>query len=299
MYELLKEKTLEERTGQALLQYGFLSDASRVTQAALQTTWIADLNVPWNDLKKRIPMIAMPNKIRVEVHLKTLQRSINFAAGTPAATITSPKLRCHYTHVPQAIRDDIFMHINSGNGVAIKTRTTEFHKNDPVPATGATLLRHRLRLRNIKNAVYEMFMVVRNQLQVDNTNAIDLNLWNFQQFSRFWLEDNGNQVTNKFEFQDVALTTPQYYNIYLDNVRAHPFGIVGLYLPAFYFCEPQFVERSKDDCFGSRNLSKYNNPELVVEYDSGNSSNAQYLDVWANVHNLLIFQKGDLRKYLI
>lgn len=307
--EVMKEKHDKTRSAMAQMQYGFLSDADRRTQANTQTTWVADLMVPWEHLNKRIPMIALPNKIKVDVTLKPLTNCCYVQSGTPTCVPTSATLRVYMNHLTQAKRDHLFNHVNSGNGVAVKITTPEFHLRESVSAVAnSTYSKQRIKIRNIKNAVYKMDVVLRNQTDVDNTAGNTLNLWNFNpintgtnpHLSRFWFEDNGNQITNKIEVQDSTTgTSAAAYGVVLDQIRMHPDGVLGLQVPSICFPEPEFVEHSRDGCFGSRNFSKYNNPEFVFEFDLGNNNTPQYLDLWADVHNLLIYQRGDLRRYLI
>jgi hypothetical protein len=126
-------------------------------------------------------------------------------------------------------------------------------------------------------------------------------LWNFLSADRFWLNDNGSQITNKIEWNETAFNQ---FGIYYDHVKMWPKAQPGNNIGALAFCENELVEASDDDCFGSRTIGKYNNPEIIAEFDSGSAastaiSGAAYWDIWADVHNLLIYQAGDLRKYLL
>jgi hypothetical protein len=246
-------------------------------------------------------MICLPNKIQVEVNLKTIGKAAFYTAGTPNALFSSAYLRIWGIHLEQNERNQLYTLINSGNGIAVKTLTKEFHLREAVTAS-ATYSKQRIRLRNVKNSCVKLDLVLREQRHVDTAATLDL--WNFQRASRFWIEDSGSQVTNKIPWQDSTDgSTAATYGTDFYNRRMHPKGEIGLYVASLAFCEPEFVPLSKDDCYGSRSLYRYNNPEVVIEFDANTpdsgSSQALYLDIWGHIHNLLIFQKGDLRKYLV
>ena len=93
----LQRLTEEQRTGVAALQFGNKTDAQRVANTAA-TQWTVDLMVPWDKLKKSIPMLAMPNKIRVEVNYKSLAACMRDSASV-TCSITAAKLRCDYVHL--------------------------------------------------------------------------------------------------------------------------------------------------------------------------------------------------------
>lgn len=86
---------------------------------------------------------------------------------------------------------------------------------------------------------------------MDDTTQLDL--WNFQIPDRFWWEDSGSEITAKVEMQDTPNLANQY-GIYHDQAHMHPYGVVGLKIPTNAFCELRLVEKSRDDCFGSRNI---------------------------------------------
>jgi hypothetical protein len=289
--ELVQKKSQEERDAMGEAQFGGKTLAERITNGTISYIWYCDLMVPWDHIRKQIPMIALPNKLTVDVYFKKLSEC---ARGSPTScTINSVKLRAHYIHIPQVMRSNLFNQVNSTvNGVAIKIATEEHQLKDPI-ASGFSG-EHRIRLRNIKNAVFVTDLLLRPQAAVDSSATLDL--WDFRLCDRFWFEDNGTRITVKTEMNDTA-TAPKY-GLYSDNIRMHPLGEVGQNIHSFAFCEKELVEKSEDDCWGSRNFSRYNNPEIVLEFDSATSV-AQYVDIWADIHNLLIFQKGDFRRYLL
>ena len=183
--------------------------------------------------------------------------------------------------------------------MGIKTVTSEYHLREALAQQSSTASRSTIRLRNIKNSVIALHHIIRLVSNVDTTATLDL--WNFLAADRFWLNDNGSQITNKIEWNEAAFNQ---WGIYADNVKMYPKMQPGYNIGSMAFCERELVESSDDDCFGSRTIGKYNNPEDIVEFDQASTAaaavtGAAYLDIWADVHNLLIYQAGDLRKYLL
>jgi hypothetical protein len=294
--DMAKKWTRAQRDVEAQAQNGFKTLPQRVTLASATNTWCANLQVPWADLSKRIPMIALPNKIRVDVTLKPLSKCMRGStAATLSCTISSLKLRCAYTHFPQAYRAQLFASVNSGKGVALKISTKEYQRLNVITSTQTT--RQEFAMSNLKNAAFALHVKCNRKREVDGTSVANTDLWNFIPPTRFWLEDNGQQITNYIDSQDTAYA--KFGDYQLQN-RMYPTGIIGFKVPTMNFCEEQYVEPSDDGCFGSRNFSKYNNPRLIVQYDSGfDASLDGYCDIIACIHNLLIFQNGDLRIYLM
>jgi len=333
---LFKEKSPQIRENAAKLQFGFLSDVERgcpngaiagaggtancvlpaafnlgnnnSTNALTTITWTADLMVPWENINKRIPMVVMPNKIRVEVQLKPLSKFCRSSSGSDTfttAALSQAALRCYYTHHPQEQRTDLYNHVNTERGVVLKTATDEYHMRESVAGAASGAYTFRLKTKNLKNATIAIEPVLRMQQNVDNSAAQFLDLWNWQIPARFWMEDSGSQIVVKQETNDGNTAgLPIDYNQRIVNGRCWPNGIQGLNLPILPFVEPQFVEPSENDCFGSRNMSKYNNPEFIIQWDAGtpatvNSDRSMYLDLWARIHNALIYHRGDIRKFLL
>ncbi len=87
------------------------------------------------------------------------------------------------------------------------------------------------------------------------------------------------------------------YGRYEENARAYPKMEVGAWNYCMLnLCEPELVMGSDDDCFGSRAISKYNNPELVITWTA--ATDPLYLDVYALVHNVFVQHMGDARRFL-
>jgi len=294
-------------------QAGLLTNQERAINAAHGYTWIVDLKVPFEQLWTAMPMIAMPNQIQVHVTLKPLSACMNYAGGTPSCSLIRAVLRSHYVHVPQWRRIWLFNTVNTDKGVALKYGGNELQRREIIPA--GTNGKWTLLLRNIKNAVYVLRVILRYQAQVDNPGGNMLDLWNFQGGTRTYVEDSGSPVTIRFEwntpqkvdgnYQYMSTDVYRQYNIWQDQSRCYPHGVVGSMIALIPMTDDQFVMPSEWDCYGSRQFLKYNNPELAIDFDAPpNVTNwagtpfTMYCDVWAKIHNLLIYQKGDIRKYL-
>jgi hypothetical protein len=310
--EALREHSEKQRTVWAKTQFGFLTPSERETQFSTASTWICDLLVPWDNLNKKLPMVSLPNKLKCQVKFKPFTKCIYYSGGTApsAPTMSGAKLRCLYYHLPNDRRRSLYTQVNTGNGVSVKMHTTEFHKQVALQLTEISSGgKKRIRLSNLKNSTYKLDVFIRLQGNVDNTAigsstaGTTLNLWNFQRPSRFWLEDNGSVITQKVEVRDSTNgTSPAEWGLYHLNQAMHPEGVPGLYICTLNFCSCEFVVPSKDDCFGSRNFSKYNSLDLVLEWDNGSDVIPVadcYVDIFAHIHNLLVFQNGEVRKWLI
>lgn len=294
----MQYRTENERTAAAALSYGKMTDSQRLAQAGQTTTWTLDLQVAWEHVQKHIPMITLPNKIQVIVYLKTLDKCVKVdTAGTLTCTISNPILRIQGVHVSQNDRLKIMQLANTDNGYAVKSFTYEYHMREPLAAS-STATQYRIKLTNIKNLSVKLDIAVRPQAAVDNTGGTALDLWTFARPQRFWIEDGGNQVTPKIPFNDTTGTKPNGWGPYSYNVRGHPDGEVGLPIGTIFFCHPEFFKGAFDDCVGGRALYRFNNPELILEWDTAPNV-AYYVDIWSFMYQYIpIIQKGDLRKWL-
>lgn len=294
---VMEENTQDERDSIAALTLGEKTAAERNTLAASGATTVVKLRFPWRKFFKGIAMIALPNKIRVEVEFNALQDICEFDGSSPACTLSALKLRCHFVHLKQEDRNALYQQVNMGKGIIFKGNSVEFHQKEPIVAPGVSggFYSYRLRLRNIRNAVYELTGIIRQQRFVDVGST--RNLLSHEYPSRWRLEDNNTAVTDTVEFVDSAAGFN--FGEYKDNTEAHPNHKKGMKYLKMFFCPKQYIEKSEDDCYGSRNISKYNNPEIVIEWDSFPDTNNRYLELEGEIHNLWIQNKGDFRRYLL
>lgn len=291
-YNMERTYDINKRATAAALQNGDLTPAQRlVTAVQSPTRLICSLQVDWEHVKRMLKMVALPNKIRLLIKLKPFAEIGNNITGVTIQP--SAFLRCQYYHLRDQDKDRAYQMVNSTkDGVNTKIVRNEYHRREAVPSgTGAG---YRLKLRNIKNAMIELFFITRFQTQLISPTV---DLWTYIPPLSFWLEDNGSKITEEIFFKDVA--GKPSYGKYVQNQEAHPdVAMIGVNIPSIAFCPNEFVEPSETDCFGSRNASKYNNLELVVNYDPADVTAAAYIDVYAPIHDVLITKNGDLRRYL-
>lgn len=295
LYRKMTESTIaSKRISEGKLQNGNLTELQRRVIAQSASNVCLDLQVPWDDMHKKIPSMALPNKIRVEVTMKPLSRCLKTNITTPACTITTMKLRCHFTHLTAGHQVEKYREINSGEGVAIKTLTSEYHWRETV-ANDTTL--QRIKIRNIKNCVSQLSFTIRKQSEIDTASTYDP--WNFIRPARWYLTDNGQRITDIMEMNDSTDgSSPAEYRLWSQEQEMHPTGINGLYIGKMAFCPHELVERNSDHAYGGRTFSGYNNLELVFQFDSAPGA-VCYMDIWGDIHNLLVYQKGDIRKFLV
>jgi len=291
--EMLEESPAPLRNTLAAEALGQKTNAERnALAAASNITTIVKLRVPWRKISKGLAMIALPNKLRIEVDIAPLTEICQYdgTGYSPACTLTNLKLRCHYVHLKQEDRTALFQQVMS-KGIMTKISTGEYHWKENIDAN---LTSFPFRLRNIRNASYRIVGHIIPKSAVDSPASRDFS--NNVLPARIYMTDNGTAVTDTVECNDATAT----FNYNLLNKRlAHPNHKTGMNTFELFFCPKQFVEKSEDDCYGSRNISKYNNPQLVMEWDAGSPSVDSYLYLTSDIHNIGIQQKGDLRVYLM
>ena len=191
------------------------------TRAALTThTFFVDIKVPWAKLKHQLCMIALPNKIRMDIQLNTQARVIqDIVPGTTATSglISNVFCRCKFVHRKSVDRDREFQQVHA-QPLNTKIFGFEYHRRENVDANSAlgTIITNRVKLRNIKNDAVQIYATLCNQVDVDGSTSGTLNPFNFQDLPQltFWLEDNGTQITDFFILDN--------YSKYLENARAYP-----------------------------------------------------------------------------
>jgi len=344
----IKEKcSREERASLARLGLGDLTAPERASSASTpQGILWASLRVPWEKLSKAIHMVGLPNKLRFEILWKPanevlFQATTNAGGGAGAGTtgggITNINLRCKFTHLPEQLRNKYFMMSQSETGLRNKIITHEIHRRETI-TTSSNTSDIVQRLTNVRNDVIFMKIILRESNNVTSQQYLDQ--YRFLPF-RVRMQDNGSDVTTKFEYNDMfsslnvnaSISTYASYSFtaafakYKDalqmypNIQQSPFDNVGKLL----FCPSKLYAMSEDNCFGSRNIGRYNNPQLVLSQDAyvstqlewqiyGTSGRTTYtpfgqsantgvtsvlLDIYAEIHNVLIQKKGDLRIYLL
>jgi hypothetical protein len=294
LYKRFLEKPQKTRMVLAKQGNGYLTGAELNASAAASTSpyavvWV-DLDAPFKDFHRRLPMVGLPNPVKVQVIFRQLSDFV-ITTGTPACTISSVLLRCYGDHLLETKRAAVFQQTRAANGIVFKVSHTENHYKEII-ASGTT--EARINLRNFKNATYIMNVVLRLQSQVDTASTRDLYKNWVLPTGYVWLEDQNARITDKFI---VDSGTMRGYDLYQYNHRCHPEATIGLPIIRFAFCDPKYVDASETGCYGSKNFNKTGNPQLVIDWTG--SSAALYCDVEARIHNLIIIKQGDLRKFLL
>jgi len=266
---------------------------------------VVDLQLPFEKLKKMLPVVGLPNKMRIKVTFKNLKHCIrtDHNVGSPVCSITEMFLRVHAVHLPERKTQEFFGLVKN-TGYSSKISTKEFHLREIFTASNPAAGEQTwtLFLKNLKNYTYEIFIIIRPVDAVEPAQAsANLDLWRVLLPDKFWLEDGRSETTNKFETSDY-----KGYGMTTLNHLAHPKLPVGFRLPAFYFTVntpwTNTTEQNIDHSYGGRAMNRYNNASLKLWFapNAALTNGAQYyVDVWACIHNNLLISKGDLRRYLL
>jgi hypothetical protein len=298
--EMLTEDTNEEISAKAKLQHGQLSAADRISlNAAGDVVNRLDLRVPWAKIKKALDMHATPNKILMKIKFAKLATVVE--ADASASNVTASNIisdlyaRCQYYHLEQKKKDERYFATRTPKGVAYKTSTIEYHRRETI-ANGSTS--YSLKIRNIRNDVWQLMFVIRKKDDVEGANATGANPTLLQLPSNLtiYIKDNGTDVIKPIFAGDTSASPS--YALYGINSEIHPKNSIHHGQPIFCipFCHRNLLEMSRDDCVGSRAFAGYNNPELVLTFSA--LSGDHYIDVYGDIHNVLIQKGGDVRKYL-
>ncbi len=279
----------EERNSRAIRANGFLSEAARNTKASATATVECPVPFPWRKMNKKIPFNALPNKVKVYIKFRPFTGCIQTDGTVSACAISSVKMLCHYHHLLQVDKKMLYDQVHSPLGVAIKTMDHEYHLGETISSGTSGVF--RLRLRNIKNSCFRIWFTVQNKSTIDTQSTLD----RYQYLatpSRFYLQDGGTTITPIIESTSANNQAIFHYNTEMFPEGEH-FNIFSIPL-----CENSKIMASEDDCYGSRFLSNYNNPELCIEFDSATGAD-YYLNVWGDVHQTILYHNGDFRKYLL
>jgi hypothetical protein len=298
------------------LTLGGLSLAERQVAFQEQKTLVLPLFLPWRLLKKSITAIGLPNKVRIEIDFQYYNKCARFPPGSAATwSLVAPTLsniiyRQRFVHFKEETRNNAFLRTKQPTPIAHKVVQIEAQYQELISSGTTSFV---LPLRNIKNNVYTMRVLLRanNDLYVDNQRE-------FHQYYlpySVYLQDQGTPITNTYY--------PWKIN-QIDNIGLmHPASQPLVPWVEINFCNFEWVEASEDDCYGGRTIGKYNNPELVINFNSGittiekwdnypyfpnlnaiNSSGTAspfdiQLDVEALIHQVELEKEGDFRKYLL
>lgn len=331
--DIMEKCTAQERAAFARLGNGDLSYNERVTTFTADFSspkvLVCSFGVPWEKLNKSICMLGLPNKIRVEVNWKNfadITCNPNSASLADASTKTAT-LRCGFYHLPEDLRQFHFAQTQSATGLRYKILTEETQIGESLSISKGVNQTENptIRLTTLRNSVVTIKSILR---QTDNIDAaLSRDLFHFLGHDAY-IRDNGSQVTDQANYQFLETELPitsgtrAYHKwkipsaMYANHPTRHGAGLTRI-----LFCPPKTYSMSEDHCFGSRNISGYNNPELYLtivssaaatDYfgvvpsktiycadgsipASSNTSSRFSLDIYAEIHNILIQKQGDLR----
>lgn len=306
--DYLEKTSTQERESEARLCLGDMSVSDRKASALIAQSdiWV-NLRFPWRKINKTVDMVGLPNKIRVEIYWKPIAEVCKSTSGAvTGGAISDVYLRTKFIHLPESQRIQNFNKTQSETGVRVKMLSFEEHRRVSHTVTGSTASSTRFELRNIRNDVVIIRSLVRWNDNV--TNFLFLNPLNFLAH-KLQINDNGSNVTKEFNYYEETTsheTTPAFHK-FKETSEMFPTQEVGMNIGKIAFCSNKLVGASEDGCYGSRNIGRYNNPEIVVSWDASEitstgspAGNGNLLiDVIADVHNILLTKKGDWRTYLL
>eukprot|EP01114_Cavostelium_apophysatum_P024438 TRINITY_DN9563_c0_g3_i2.p1 TRINITY_DN9563_c0_g3~~TRINITY_DN9563_c0_g3_i2.p1 ORF type:complete len:420 (+),score=70.41 TRINITY_DN9563_c0_g3_i2:1-1260(+) len=285
-YQMLREMDKDQRNVIAEMQNGYRGETERKKLATQLNTLAIDLLLPFAEIGKRLPIFAMSDKVKVTVVFKKLQECLRIdSGGSGAFALSNPKLRVSCTHELKDTTTEDWGRINQ-DGIPVKLLSKEYQLDLRVlNQTGS----QRFPLRNIRNSVVKLDVTIRPRSSLDSQTT--LNTMNLVRCKHLWLEDNGQIITPKFEMKDSADgSSVADYGTDKENHDIYPHGQHGLLIATIPFCEPELVVASKDNCFGSRQFSAYNNLELVLDWGSDSPGEVMRCDVSADIHNFMMFK---------
>ena len=314
--ENVEAKYCEDFARFSELTCGGLSLAERQVAFAESKTLVLPLYVPWRHLKKSITAIGLPNKVRVEVDFYDYKKCCRFPPGSNATfsgtapTLSNIYYRQRFVHFKEATRNNSFLRTKQNAPIVHLTNQVEAQYQELISSGTAQFI---LPLRNIKNNCYVMRILLRANADLNTANRLEF--MNYYLPYSVYLQDQGTPITNTYY--------PWKLN-QIDNIGLmHPASQPLVPWAIINFCNFEWVEASEDDCYGGRTIGKYNNPELVVNFNPGVTSIAKWdswpyfpnlmainssrtgcafdlqMDVEGQIHQALLQHEGDFRRYLL
>jgi len=328
-WEMIRTRDPLYVSDMAYLGRGFLSESARNNlatgpEAANPGIWVvADLLVPWEQVRKMIPIVTLPNRIRIRIYFNNLNNCcVTDGSGTFACTINNLYLRCQAQHVGGTIQTQLNNQMMSiGESMLCKSYQTQLREVVTLTSTVAAAQTISIKLRNITNYTWELFFIMRPVNAVTQSGASNtLDLWGSNIIpGQWWLSegDTTNQITNVYQGSGTIAAPGLDVNklsFVTENRLAHPLN-THMAIPAIYFTQNTYynktTEPSENDCYGGRQLIKYNNLQLNLYFPAGSNAftvNGQqgadgagqyYVDIYGLFHNTLMYIKGDWRKFLL
>jgi len=293
--DLMKELLLgwatteRDRECEARMQNGFLPQALRIARGAAQQTVTCNLQVPWEELNKQMPLMALSDPIAIEVNFKPLNRCVQCvsALAPNACSITSAFIRIEGTLCPLKEQQHLFSQVANGT-VSLKTITRQYQDHNPLDAgiTSATIP-----LTHFKASTVFLLVSIRPMASVDQQNTLDL--WNFKPADRYWISDVAEPVTKPLDY-----TGKNAIGRNNDLREAFPGVLDGSNLAHLPFCRNQFILQSKNHSLGDKDMSTFIAPALELRWNSPTPV-PYYVDITAYVHNRLIYTKGFVKPLMV
>lgn len=274
-----------KRKNKALMASGDLTPIERQYSAYLAQRFTVDLDVPWKKLEKLFPILALPNKIRIEVFWRpvteliqtattvlTLNTQATAATSLTLGTITNLALKVRSFHLPEEEREKIWREL-SVEPYKIHFISYERHAREVLTSTTGA---NTLRLTNFRNDSICVKAYIRQLENVTQQQTLDP--FRYLPFIGY-LRDNGIFVTTaqnanginnnstavqgnvrSFEASDAF---QRHTNYYRQNPMV-PYTIKHNILKIPLVVDERYID-SENGGFGSRNLSRYNALELYID----------------------------------
>jgi hypothetical protein len=261
--------------------------AERNAIAATGTvTFIIKVGAHWEGYShKNLIMSSLPHNVLFDVTLRPAIQAFQWdGIGAPVITLSAAFLRCWFTHVERVERAGLVKQTLMDGGLLHKIIDNEEVRNVTVLANATTT---RIPLTNIKNCVTHLIFTIRTAADLVTTSSPTKARNNFQTCSSFTLQENG---------RDLLPTTTHRYGLFHLNTKYFN----GRKAVPVYMIPLCAVPSEKLHGMGDINFSQMNNPELIInwsspDFDAGIPATSR-IDVYADVHNLLHLEKGDLLK---
>jgi hypothetical protein len=234
---------------------------------------------------KHLNMSSLPHNLNVDWTLRQVIQNWQWdGVGAPTITLSAAFLRCWFTHVERVERAGLVKMTLREGGVLQKIIDNEEVRNVTVAAATTTT---RIPLSNIKNPATHLIFTIRRTQDLVTTALSTKARNNFQTCSTYTLQENG---------RDLLPTISHRYGLFHLNTKYFN-GRKGV---PIYMLPLSAVPSDKLHGLGDLNFSQMNNPELVItwaapDFGAGVPVESR-IDVYADVHNLLHMEKGDLIK---
>ncbi len=314
----------KELTGWAALQNGMLTVKERQARfLQAQTGLKAPMQLPWRHIHKSLPHLALPNKIRVEIWWNTDNQCVHQPAtsGVVVGAKTNLKLVQDTYHLLENERGKLYYQIYDGTlPYQIKTIDHEYEWRYGWTATTGTANADAtvtLTIRNLRNNAVAIRAKLQYQDHVDVAQALDRQ--KEIPIRDIVFNNQGKPVTVSASARGgSSQQNSQSLLLHRDNLKRFPKAAPGSLLYYVAFCPDEYVTASEHNCFGSRTISKYANPDCKITYNASFNSvmpfadmaaaqspaysvslTRMYLTLTSYVHQIIYMGQSDFRRYFL